>query len=82
MNHRLNLYTDYIRSFGNVDIDWELNFKFKVNKYINANIGTHVIYDDDIRFDQVLNDAGEVIDPGDPRIQFKQLLGIGLGYNF
>lgn len=82
MNHRLNLYTDYIRSFGNVDIDWELNFEFKVNKYINANIGTHLIYDDDIKFDQVVNDAGDVIDPGTPRIQFKQVLGIGLGYNF
>ncbi|MEO0570984.1 MAG: DUF3078 domain-containing protein [Bacteroidota bacterium] len=82
MNHRINLYTDYIRSFGNVDIDWELNFNFKVNEYISANFGTHIIYDDDIKFDQVVNDAGEVTDPGIPRIQFKQLLGIGVDYNF
>ncbi|UOY08593.1 DUF3078 domain-containing protein [Muricauda sp. SCSIO 64092] len=82
MNHRINLYTDYLRSFGNVDMDWELNFQFKVNEYISANIGTHVIYDDDIKFDQVVNDAGDVIDPGIPRIQFKQALGLGLGYSF
>ena len=82
MNHRLNLYTDYLRSFGNVDMDWELNFEFKVNKYINANIGTHLIYDDDIKFDQVLDANGNVIDPGTPRIQFKQGLGIGVNYNF
>ena len=82
MNHRINLYTDYIRSFGNVDMDWELNFNFKVNEYINANFGTHIIYDDDIKFDQVVNDAGDVVDPGTPRIQFKQVLGIGRGYNF
>ncbi|MEN1785274.1 MAG: DUF3078 domain-containing protein [Bacteroidota bacterium] len=82
MNHRISLYTDYIRSFGNVDIDWELNFKFKVNEYINANIGTHIIYDDDIKFEEVVDASGTVTDPGVPRVQFKQALGIGLGYSF
>ena len=82
MNHRLSLYTDYIQSFGNVDVDWEVNFNLKVNKYINANIGTHLIYDDDIRFDEELADDGTVINPGEPRIQFKQLLGVGLTYAF
>ena len=82
MNHRINLYTDYIRSFGNIDVDWELNFTLKVNEFINANIGTHIIYDDDIKFDQIVNEGGDVIDPGIPRIQFKQVLGIGIGYNF
>ena len=82
LNHRLNLYTDYLKSFGNIDIDWELNIKFKVNKYINANIGTHIIYDDDIKFGEVVDDSGTVIDQGEARIQFKQALGIGLGYSF
>lgn len=82
MNHRLSLYTDYIRSFGNVDLDWEVTFNLKVNKYINANIGTHVIFDDDIKFDEVVADDGTIIDPGIPRIQFKQLLGVGLNYAF
>lgn len=82
MNHRISLYTDYIRSFGNVDLDWEVTFNLKVNKYINANIGTHVIFDDDIKFDEVVADDGTVIDPGVPRIQFKQLLGVGLNYAF
>ncbi len=82
MNHRLSLYTDYLRSFGNVDIDWEVNFNLKVNQYINANVGTHLIYDDDIRFEEELADDGTIIDPGEPRIQFKQLLGVGLTYAF
>ncbi|MEM7486271.1 MAG: DUF3078 domain-containing protein [Bacteroidota bacterium] len=82
MNHRISLYTDYLLSFGNVDIDWEMNFNLKVNKYINANIGTHVIYDDDIKFDEVVANDGTVTDPGTPRIQFKQLLGVGLTYAF
>lgn len=82
MNHRLSLFTDYIRRFGNIDVDWELNFTFKVNSLFEANIGTHVIYDDDIRFDQVISDTGNVIDPGVPKIQFRQVLAIGLAYSF
>ncbi len=82
MNHRLSVYTDYLLSFGNIDVDWEMTFNLKVNKYINANIGTHVIFDDDIKFDEVVADDGTIIDPGIPRIQFKQLLGVGLNYAF
>ncbi|MCL6266860.1 DUF3078 domain-containing protein [Flagellimonas myxillae] len=82
MNHRLSLYTDYLLSFGNVDVDWELNFNLKVNKYIKTNIGTHLIYDDDIKFDEVVADDGSIIDPGIAKIQFKQLLGVGLSYAF
>jgi hypothetical protein len=82
LDHRLNLYTDYLRSFGNVDIDWELNLNLTVNEYIKANIGTQIIYDDDILFEEVKADDGSILDPGEPRIQFRQLLGIGLAYNF
>ncbi|WP_422082541.1 DUF3078 domain-containing protein [Ulvibacterium sp.] len=82
LKHRLNLYTDYLRRFGNVDIDWELNFNLKVNEYIVTTIGTHLIYDDDILFDEQVNADGIVIDPGEPRIQFKQLLGVGVSYDF
>jgi hypothetical protein len=81
-NSRLNLYTDYLRSFGNVDVDWELNLKMRVNKYILTTLGTHIIYDDDILFDEVQNDAGIVVDPGIPKIQFKQVLGVGVAVDF
>lgn len=82
MNHRLTLYTDYINSFGNIDIDWELNFTLKVNQYVNANLGTHVIYDDDIKFDEAIAEDGAVTNSGVTRIQFKQLLGVGFVYKF
>ncbi|WP_298474658.1 DUF3078 domain-containing protein [uncultured Maribacter sp.] len=82
MKHRLSLYTDYLSSFGNVDVDWELNFDLTVNKYIKANIGTHIIYDDDILFDEIKDSNGLVTDSGVPRIQFKQILGVGVSYDF
>ncbi len=82
LKHRLSLYTDYLRRFGNVDVDWELNMDFRVNEYIVTTLGTHVIYDDDILFDPISDADGNVVDPGEPKIQFKQLLGVGVSYNF
>jgi hypothetical protein len=81
-NHRINLYTVYVRSFGNIDVDWELNLKLKVNQYINANVGTHILFDDDIKFDEQVAEDGTVLHPGSSRVQFKQILGVGLVYNF
>jgi hypothetical protein len=40
------------------------------------------IYDDDIKFDEVIADDGTITNPGEPRIQFKQLLGVGFNYSF
>lgn len=82
LKQRLSLYTDYLRRFGNVDVDWELNLILRVNKYIVTNIGTQLIYDDDILFGEQVDVDGRVLDPGEPRIQFKQLLGVGVSYDF
>ncbi|WP_446051403.1 DUF3078 domain-containing protein [Zobellia laminariae] len=82
LKHRLSLYTDYLQKFGNIDVDWELNFDLKVNKYVVTTIGTHIIYDDDILFDEQTDANGIVLDAGRPRIQFKQLLGVGVSYAF
>ncbi len=82
LNHRLSLYTDYLRDFGNIDVDWELNIDLKVNKYIVTTIGTHIIYDDNVLFDEEVNAQGLVVNPGKTRVQFKQLLGVGVSYAF
>ncbi|WP_411029583.1 DUF3078 domain-containing protein [Spongiimicrobium sp. 3-5] len=82
LKHRLNLYTDYLRSFGNVDLDWELLLNLTVNEYVNATIGTHVIFDEDIKFDEEKAADGTITQPGRSRIQFKQILGVGLAYSF
>ncbi len=82
LSHNLSLYTDYLSSFGNIDVDWELNLNLMVNKFITTSIGTHMIYDDDILFDRIVDTNGIVIDPGEPRLQFKQTLGVGVFYQF
>ncbi len=82
LSHRLSLYTDYLKSFGNIDVDWELILNLTVNKYVTTTIGTHLIFDEDIKFDEVKAADGTITDPGESRIQFKQILGVGLVYNF
>jgi hypothetical protein len=82
LDHRISLYTDYLRDFGNIDVDWELNIQLQINKYIVTNIGSHIIYDDNILFDEEINAQGIVVKSGEPRVQFKQLLGVGVSYIF
>lgn len=77
--NRLSLYSDYINHFGNIDVDWQMQFELVVNEYVRANIGAHFIYDDDIKAKEERN--GEQVTVG-PKLQLKQMLGVGLVYNF
>lgn len=82
VNSDLTLYTDYLRVFGNIDVYSTLNFTFKVNDFVNANLLTQIIYDDDIKFNREVAPDGTVISAGGARTQFRQQLGIGVNYNF
>jgi Protein of unknown function (DUF3078) len=79
LDNRLSLYSDYINNFGNVDIDWNAQLELVVNKYVKANIGAHLIYDDDIKSKREVN--GVQITEG-PKVQLKQALGVGIVYEF
>lgn len=79
LNSRLRLYTDYLVNFGNIDVDWELNLGMKVNKYVKATLGSHLRYDHDINSEVETNEITneEIVIKG-PRVQWKQLLGVGV----
>lgn len=77
--NRLSLYTDYLNHFGNIDTDWQGTLDLVVNQYVRANIGFHIIYDDDIKANE--EQGGKQVQVG-PKIQLKQMLGIGAVYNF
>ena len=79
MENRLSLYSDYINNFGNIDVEWKLQFDLIVNQYVSANIGTHTIYDDDVK---TYEEIDGVKVAGGPTLQLKQSLGIGLVYVF
>jgi len=77
--NRIALYTDYINNFGNIDVDWQLQLDLTVNQYVKANIRTHLVYDDDIKSKE--EEGGVQVIRG-PKIQWKQLLGLGVVYQF
>ncbi|MBW4359458.1 DUF3078 domain-containing protein [Flavobacterium taihuense] len=79
IKNRLSLYTDYLHNFGNIDVDWQFYADLKVNQYVKANVGCNLVYDEDI--DVIKEENGVKINEG-PKVQLKQVLGIGLEYVF
>lgn len=73
---KLDLFTAYNSSFGNVDVDWDILINMKINKYLTAMLNTTLKYDDDVAY---IDDKG--VKHG-PRVQFKEIFGVGLAYKF
>ena len=74
---QMSLYTDYLNTFGNIDVDWEVNFNFKVNQYVRASFGSHLRYDNDVKT-IVETDIPDETEMRGAKIQWKQILGIGV----
>ncbi len=83
----LALFSNYIENPQNVDVYWNTLISLKVNKYITANIGTNLIYDDDITIQttEKIKDANGnntgMFKRG-PRVQFKEALTVGFSAKF
>ena len=72
---RLDLYSDYLRKPQNVDINWEVQINMVINKWFSTTLTTNMVYDDDVKI--ALSDGRKV-----KRVLFKELLGVGLQFNF
>ena len=72
----LDLFSNYIENPQNIDISWKTMINMKVNEFLSANISTHLLYDDDIDYFDT-----EGVSQG-PKVQFKELLGVGLSVKF
>ena len=77
----ISFYSDYINDFGNIDVDWQVVCNFKVNNFVRATLGSHLKYDNDIKI-LVETDEEGVFDEEGARVQWKQILGIGVVVNF
>ncbi|UTD15481.1 DUF3078 domain-containing protein [Tenacibaculum mesophilum] len=62
----LNLYSNYLEDFQNVDIDYTVNVVMKVNKYLSANLSMQAIYDDNAF----------------KGFQTREVFGLGVNYGF
>jgi hypothetical protein len=75
MSSKIELFSNYIKNPQNIDIDWQLLFNMKVNKWLSASVSLNMIYDDDIKTIEDNIEHGA-------RVQFKEVFGIGLSYKF
>lgn len=66
MENILNLYSNYLEDFQNVDIDYTVNFVMQINKYLSTNLTLQALYDDNAV----------------QRLQTKEVFGLGVNYIF
>lgn len=81
MAARCELFSNYLKDPQNIDINAELLLTMKVNKYISASFNIQAIYDNDVNI-AVDNNHDGVIDSSGPRLQFRQVLGVGFSTKF
>ena len=72
---KADFFSAYNNNPENIDVNWEVNIKMKVNKYLTTTLRTHLIYDHDVK---IANAQGVEA----PRVQFKEAFGFGIAYNF
>ncbi|WP_295121532.1 DUF3078 domain-containing protein [uncultured Chitinophaga sp.] len=74
---RLDLFSNYRHNPGNIDVFWTNVLSLKVNKYLSATVSLDMIYDDDVRVFE--NKETGVMGP---RLQLKQVIGVGFAAIF
>lgn len=75
LNTKLEMFSDYLEKPENIDINWDTQINMKVNSWLSAMFGFVLVYDDDTPITDKDGKEG-------PRTQIKQLLSVGLSYNF
>ncbi len=66
MENILNVYSNYLDTPQNIDIDYQLSFVMQINKYLSTNLNFHTIVDDN----------------ASSKVQFKEVFGLGVNYLF
>lgn len=68
-------YRDNNRRFGNFDVDWDTAISYQFLKCLNVTLSTSLKYYNGVK---VANKEGVLAE----RVQFKSILGLGVGYSF
>jgi hypothetical protein len=81
---KIDLFSNYADKPQNVDVNWETLVAMKVNKYISVSFNTNLLFDDNIKVPFDRNNDG-TIEAGEgvrSKVQFKEILGVGLSIKF
>lgn len=69
------LFSPYTSKFGNFNVDWDFMISYRFLKVLNVSLNTSLKYYDDVMVTTKNGNVG-------PRVQFKEVLGVGIGYSF
>jgi hypothetical protein len=69
-----------VENFGLIDVNWQNVLLMKVNDVLSVTWQTQLIYDDDIKIENV-DEMGNVTGAS-PKTQFRSVFSVGLSYNF
>lgn len=74
---KIDFFSNYLKDPQNIVVNAETLMAFKVNKLLSVNFATQLIYDDKVKIAKD-DDGDGKIDSNGPRIQFKEILGVGI----
>ena len=73
-------YRDNNRRFGNFDVDWDVAISYQFLKCLNVTLSTSLKYYNGVKIDK-FDKEGNSLGAAE-RVQFKSILGLGVGYSF
>ncbi len=79
---KLELFSNYLKNPQNIAVNWENILSMKVNKFLSASISTNLIYDHNVPVPVKREVNGVTVDGTGPRLQFKEVIAIGISYKF
>lgn len=71
----LTLFSDYLDKPQNVQVNWDFQVTYQLNKYLQTGLKTNLIYDDNILITGKDGIAA-------PRVQFKEVFSVNFAYTF
>ena len=72
----LDLFTAYDDTFGKVDVNWDVLIGYNLTKLLTLTFQSTLKYDDDIK---TVDGDGNI---RGAKVQFKEMLGLGISYKF
>lgn len=77
LSARLDLFSNYLDTPKNVDVNLDVLIAFKINKVLQASINSTLIYDDNTIVPVALDNGGYRNGKG---VQLKNVIGVGIAY--
>lgn len=72
----LDLFTAYDDSFGKIDVNWDVLIGYNLTKLLTLTFQSTLKYDDDIK---TVDSEGNI---RGAKVQFKEMVGLGISYKF